>query len=193
MTTDTTLNTEISLKNVRVSFPHIFEPKAFPGSPVAKFSCTFLLDKTIHKDLIIKVAALIKEVALSNFKDKKLPMADKLCLRDGDLTGREENVGCWVLTASEAKRPIVVDQSRTPLVKEDEVIYPGCRVNAKVRLWAQDNQYGRRINANLIGVQFAGDAERFAGGRPNYSADDVFDDISDFEAGSNENENDPFA
>ena len=37
-------------------------------------------------------------------------------------------------------------------------------MNAIVELWAQDNNYGKRINASLAGVQFAKDGEAFAGG-----------------------------
>lgn len=174
------LNLDLNLKNVRISYPHLFEPKTFPGSTSAKFSATFLLDKVKHKDLVAQIGATIKALAAQAFKDKKTPMPDKLCLRDGDLTGRDENVGCWTLTSSESKRPVVVDQSKTPLVAADDVVYAGCYVNAKVRLWAQDNQYGRRINANVLGVQFAGDGERFGGAGRNYSADEMFDDVSGF-------------
>jgi hypothetical protein len=46
-----------------------------------------------------------------------------------------------------------------------------------VELWAQDNQYGKRINASLGGVQFAKDGESFGGGGNVVEADD-FDDLS---------------
>ena len=41
----------------------------------------------------------------------------------------------------------------------------------------QDNAYGKRVNASLRGVQFAGDGEAFGGGRP--AEVDEFEDISD--------------
>ena len=35
-----------------------------------------------------------------------------------------------------------------------------------VELWAQDNQYGKGVNATLRGVQFYRDGQAFTGGRP---------------------------
>jgi hypothetical protein len=49
-------------------------------------------------------------------------------------------------------------------------------VVAIVELWAQDNSWGKRINATLKGVQFYQDGEAFAGG-VSASADD-FEDLS---------------
>jgi len=70
----------------------------------------------------------------------------------------------------------VVDRDRTPLVAADGKPYAGCYVTAIVELWPQDNQYGRRINATLSGVQFERDGDAFGGSAP-ASADD-FDDLS---------------
>ncbi|MWN55950.1 ssDNA-binding protein, partial [Escherichia coli] len=53
----------------------------------------------------------------------------------------------------------------------------GCYVNAVIDIWAQDNNFGKRINASLGGVQFLRDGDAFAGGGV-ASADD-FDDISE--------------
>jgi hypothetical protein len=71
----------------------------------------------------------------------------------------------------------VVDRDRTPLTASDGKPYAGCFVNAVVELWAQDNQYGKRINASLGGVQFAADGDAFGGGGVRTEADD-FDDLS---------------
>jgi hypothetical protein len=171
-------NYEINLAGVRISYPHLFEPFSFQGQGKAKYSAKFLLSKETQMPLVQKIAAAMKALAADSYKDKKLPPADKLCLRDGDAGGREEEVGYWVLSASEDSRPVVVDQKRSPLVEDDDVIYPGCVVNGKIRLWAQDNQFGRRINANLLGVQFVKDGEKLGSGRTRQSADDMFDDVS---------------
>jgi hypothetical protein len=34
-------------------------------------------------------------------------------------------------------------------------------VDAVIRPWAQDNQWGKRVNASLVAVKFAGDNEPF--------------------------------
>ena len=183
--------TEIALRDVRISYPHLFEPFSYQGEGKAKYSAKFLIPKT-NTALVKQVADAMKELAANTYKDKKLPPADKLCLRDGDQTGRDEDAGYWVLSASDDARPVVVDQKRNPLTKEDDVIQPGFWVNAKVRLWAQDNKYGKRINANLLGVQFVKEGERLGSGRTRQSADEMFDSVEAFqdEAGG---ESDPFA
>lgn len=185
-------NYEINLPNVRISYPHLFEPFAYQGQGKAKYSAKFMLHKVEHKALIAQVAEKIKAMAAESYKDKKVPPADKLCMRDGDLSGRDEEAGYWVISASEDRRPVVVNRDKSPLVAEDDVIFPGCRVNAKIRLWAQDNQYGKRINANLLGVQFVKKDEKLGSGRSQQSADEMFDDVSgafgDDDAGSD----DPF-
>ncbi|MDQ9777799.1 DUF2815 family protein, partial [Acinetobacter baumannii] len=43
-------------------------------------------------------------------------------------------------------------------------------------LWCQDNNYGKRINASLRGVQFLKDGEAFAGG--GIASEDDFEDLS---------------
>ena len=178
---------DIKLPNVRVSYPHLFTPKAFQGQGIAKYSAAFLLHKKDHAELIKSIAAAMVEMAKENFKDKRLPPPDKLCLRDGDQSGKADYAGYWVLTATEAKRPVVIDKDKSALAAEDDVIYPGCHVNGYVRLWAQDNQYGKRINANLLGVQFAGPGDPLSQGASTPAVDDMFGDASDFA------EADPFA
>lgn len=47
--------------------------------------------------------------------------------------------------------------------EDDCEIYSGCFVNAKINLWAQKNTYGKRINCELIAIQFASDGEALDG------------------------------
>ena len=187
------LSLEINLVNVRVSYPHIFEPYAGPNGGRAKYSAKFLLSKTEHKALIATAGAQIKALIAKEFKGKtRVPAGDKLCLRDGDQSGVPDEAGFWTLSASESTRPVVVHKDRSPLVESDGVIYPGCRVNAKIRLWAQDNTYGVRINANLLGVQFVKDDEKLGSGRTQYSADDLFEDVSGAFGDDSPTDADPF-
>ena len=55
--------------------------------------------------------------------------------------------------------------------------YAGCYVNAVIELWFQNNGFGKRVNANLLGVQFFKDGEPF-GDNAGASADD-FDAFGD--------------
>jgi hypothetical protein len=183
--------TEIVLKQVRISYPHLFEPFAMYPSEKAKYSAKFLIPKS-NTALVDKIKAEIIELAKASFKDKKCPPQDKLCLKDGDHTGKDEDKGHWIFSASEDSRPVVVDQKVNPLTKEDDVVYPGCVVTARVRLWAQDNIWGKRINANLLGVQFVKDGERLGSGRTRQSAEEMFESVEGFDEGGDAG-NDAFA
>ena len=158
----------ITLTKVRLSYPHVFERSMF-NNEEGKFSAVLLIPKD-SKD----AKHLMREIKRAN-ESLKAPK-DKLCIRDGDDVDSEGYEGHWALKASNRDRPVVVDRDRTPLVKDDNVIYPGCYVNAKVGLWAQDNRYGKRINCNLHGIQFHSDGESFGSDR--ITADD-FDDLQD--------------
>ena len=49
-------------------------------------------------------------------------------------------------------------------------------MNVSLELWAQDNNYGKRVNATLMGVQFFRDGDAFAGG--GVASEEDFDDVS---------------
>ena len=68
-----------------------------------------------------------------------------------------------------------------PLTAADGRPYAGCYVIANVELWAQDNNYGKRINASLRGVQFLRDGDAFSGGGA--ASEDEFDEVEGSDAG----------
>jgi tripartite-type tricarboxylate transporter receptor subunit TctC len=55
----------------------------------------------------------------------------------------------------------VVGRKLEVLTEDDNKPFAGCYVNATIRLWAQDNQYGKRINAQLRAVQYVKDGAAF--------------------------------
>lgn len=103
---------------------------------------------------------------------------NKICFIDGDAKAEYEGFeGNMALSATNRQHPTVVDKDRSPLTEADGVVYAGCYVNAVVEIWAQDNQWGKRINASLKGVQFYADGNAFAGG--GVASVDDFEDISE--------------
>lgn len=164
----------IRLNNVRLSFPSLFQKAQFEGADT-KYEATFLLDKIKHGDVIKQIEQAIKDKIASDLKGAKVGR-DKLCLRDGDEVEYDGYAGHMTLKTSTKKRPLVVNKDKSPLTEQDGVVYSGCYVNALVDLWAQNNQFGKRINSTLLGVQFAGDGEAFASGGSSVSVDD-FDDL----------------
>lgn len=168
---------KIKVKNVRLSFPSLFQQATFGGESTGKYEATFILDKVDHADVIEKINAECQRLMKEELKSK-IP-SEKVCLKDGDDLGRDELADKYSIKASTKKRPLVIDRDKTPLTDDDNKIYAGCYVNAIFSLWAQNNSYGKRINAQLEGVQFYGDGEPFGDGGASVDDFDMFDDDDD--------------
>ena len=167
---------KIKIENARLSFPSLFSTSKFGGEDTGKYEATFILDKKQHKKLIETIEAEIDKVIKTELKGKH-PGEDRVCLKDGDDADRPEMAGKMTLKASTKKRPLVIDRDKTPLTEDDNKPYAGCYVNAYISLWAQNNSWGKRINAQLEGVQFFGDGDPF--GTPGIDVDD-FECLDEF-------------
>lgn len=149
---------KIKVARTRLSFPSLFRTAKFGEEDTGKYEATFVLDKVKHAKEIDQIKAAISALMAEN--KIKVP-SDKLCLKDGDESGRPEFEGAYTIKASTKKRPVVIGKDRAPITEDDNVIYAGCFVNAIMSLWFQNNQFGKRVNAQLDGVQFAADGEPF--------------------------------
>ena len=166
-------NAKIHLKNVRLSFPSLFRRAQFNPGEDGKYEATFLFSKK-EKKLKAKIDKAIKtKIAESGIK----VASDKRCLKDGDEVEYNGYEGMWSIKASQSRRPTVIDRDRTPVTEEYNVIYAGFYVNAIIDLCIQNNSFGKRVNANLYGVQFVKDGEAFGMGPVDVTDD--FDDLSD--------------
>ena len=163
----------IKMANVRISFPSLFQTEVFGGEDTGKYTATFILDKTEHAGIIKEINAKIAAITKEKFKNKPLP-PDRVCLKNGDDMEREEFQGKMTIKAATKKRPTVINRDKSVLTAEDDVIYAGCYVNAIIGLWAQDNQFGKRINATLYGVQFANNGEPFTSSGVDVDEFDMF-------------------
>lgn len=163
---------KVRIENVRLTFPQLFEPKQVNGQGDPKFSAAFLIPRD-HKQLpdiqkAIIAAAEAKWGAKHLEVLKSLKAADRLPTHDGDGKGEYDGyAGNIFINASNKIRPLVIGggpDGRAPLAASDGKPYSGCYVNVILEFWAQDNQFGKRVNASLLGVQFIADGERLAGG-----------------------------
>lgn len=172
----------IVIKNVRLSYPHLFKAWAKnPDKETPKYSARFLMDKKAHAADIKALGQHLNKLMQDNFKGR-IP-ADKLFMRDGAGSAKPEQENAWMISASESRRPDVRNRDKSLIVEEDDIVYAGCYVNALIRPWAQNNIHGKRLNANLLAVQFVRDGDRFGAERPD--VDEAFGDISgDFEGGT---------
>lgn len=168
--TDKTPIGEIRLKDVRLSFAQIFEPKKFGAQDDSKprYSCSFLFAKDtpsgIQNEKLVRET--IKAVATEKW-GKNMPKLKEnmFCFRNGDNEDWDGYAGHWYVSAArpgDGTPPVIVDHDPSkPLTAKDGRPYSGCYVNAIVRIYAQDNQYGKRINASLEAIQFLRHGEAF--------------------------------
>lgn len=163
-----------TFNGARLAFPDIFEP-----NKDGKFAAAFIFPPD-HPG-IEALKKVVQEVGAAKWGPKwaqigkELKAGDNLLIHNGDskasYVGYEGNL---FFNANNTVRPTVVDRDRSPLVAADGKPYSGCYVNVIIDVWAQDNQYGKKVNAQLQGIQFVKDGEAFSGGG-------VAADSSDFE------------
>lgn len=183
----------ILVRGVRASYPHIGTPYKGKGADKARYGMTGLMPKgKKYRDAKDLIRDEIRRIVKEQNKGKDIAAKYKF-LRDGDEAGREEYEGMFEVHAGEYKRPAARHKIRDPKTNRpkkltpeeaDEIIYPGCWVNMLIRPWWQDNEWGKKVNANLIAVQFVGDDESFGQGR--VSEDDIdstFDDFAEDDSG----------
>lgn len=178
----TTSPTRVQIKDIRFNYTNglFAAQKPQTGEGKAKFNVVAIGGKQ-HPQLA-EIKAAILAAAETKWPGKgaamvqQLAAQNRICLQDGD--GKADKpgyAGNWFINASNELRPLVVGPQREPLVVSDGKPYPGSYGNMIVEFWAQDNQFGKRINASLLGVQHVKDGERLAGG--GVAAADDFDAI----------------
>ena len=179
------MSKKIILRNVRLSYEHIFKASAFDDSQEAKFSATFIIPKD-HPDLPAVKKAYFEagqETFPSEFAGGSWPRGFTCSLKDADkdvdssgtLLAEKNPVyaGCYILEANSTRRPVALNRDKSAVTEEDGIIYSGCYVNAS--LAAAGYTFGKvkkGVKAYLNGVQFVRDGERFG-----MDASSDFDDL----------------
>ena len=169
------------IRNARIAFPNLFEAKTVQGEGKPAFSASFLLDPkdpqvAALNDLIDKVGAEKWGTKAAGIV-KTLRATDKVCLHDGNNKSNYQGFEDMLYVSARGyTKPLVLDEAKNELTAQSGKPYAGCYVDAVLEIYAQDNNYGKRINATLKGVQFRRDGDAFAGGAPASDAD--FDDLS---------------
>jgi len=182
--TQATNPARVKIVGARTAFMNVFVPKAAEAGGKAKYSSAFILDP--KAPYIAAIEAAIEHVAKAKWADKAPAVLKKLRedKRIGFQRGPRVNKdgepyegfeGMFSLNASSDAQPTLLDADRTPITKTGK-LYSGCYVVANVEAWAQDNDFGRRINFTLRGLQFMKSGDAFGGGAP--ASEDEFEDIS---------------
>lgn len=172
----------ILVKDVRLAFPVLWVAKAIEEGGEKAFSCSLLLPPN-HPQLAairgaMKSAAVEKWGAKADAIYKALVAADKVALHNGDAKADYDGFpGNLFISCRSKVRPSVFDGQKNPLTEADGVIYAGCYVNASIEFWGQENSWGKRLNAQICGVQKKRDGDAFAGGAKAADADEFPEEL----------------
>ena len=179
----------IYLSKVRLSFPKLIEAQASQEGASKKFGADLIMTQADPQ--FAKFMGEIGKVATEKWKehagavlqliqnDRKLrcfgmgnEKIDKKTFKP--YAGYQDNV--YISASSNEDRPPQVIRADGTIIPNDNTmertaaarkLYGGCYVNAAVRPWPQDNQFGRGVRCELIAVQFAADGEAFGESEPN--------------------------
>lgn len=171
-----------TLSNVRLSFPSLFEKAQYDGKET-KYEATLLIPKE-NEELLELIKTHTKKALLEKFGSadkipKGITKGVRYCLRDGDDVEYDGYAGHMSFKASNDKRPRTMNRKKEPCEADSGLLYAGCFVDAIVELWVQNNNYGSRVNANLLAVRHREDGEPFGAGGIPADVEDDFDDLED--------------
>jgi len=183
-------NTQVVLKNVRLSYVHLTKAYAREGSADPKYSTTILLPKSDTAGFQALNAAIQAAIqrGLEGKWNGKAPAQPPTPVWDGDghtQSGNEfgpECKGHWVFTAStKADRPVqIVGPDLQPILDSTQ-IYSGMYANICVNFFPYNFQGRKGIGCGLGPVQKVRDGE-VLGGQP-VTAESVFTAVKTDSAG----------
>ncbi len=167
------MSEKVKISNARLAFPSLFNTDSYD-----RYSAVLILEP--NNPAIAAINAAIDKVVKAELKGKK-PGSASLCLRKSE--EKANNYEGFTATnyhvSASRKEPFkpnqVIDRDKSEITNP-KALYAGCYVNALINVWAQDNSYGKRVNAELVGIQFVKDGEKFGRGSTDV-ADDDFDSL----------------
>lgn len=195
---------KVIVLGARLSFASLFEMNVQKDPETGQERSTWKANLLIPKEGADKVIGVFKGQRMPVLKALKLASAEakakkwgdeskwpklkpeKVFLRDGDLENWDGYAGHWYISASAqpTDRPAVVTNRKDGNGNWIEAEpggrgapYSGCYVNATILAWAQDNEHGKRVNAQIKAVQFFKDGEAF-GAAPTNPNEDFTDDMA---------------
>jgi len=178
----------IFLSNDRLSFPHLAEPQRQVNEATGKerisYNCEFLMpqDHAGFQQFMARYGAM----ALEKWKEHAQTVMGMIqqdrklrCFGMGSEKVNKKTfqpydgyAGNVFITAGRDSAPQMIQADGSPVDPANTMafqqlarkMYGGCRVNAAVKPWLQENKHGRDIRCDSIAVQIAGDDTAFGAG-----------------------------
>lgn len=198
---------KVNLKNVRIAWFFGFEKaKAKNDGEKDAYRVEILVDKDDHKNiakldeaaLAVMTEALKSEKAAEKWLKRESGLDGNIskdcAIKDGDERDTEdENYEhkIWIRAKSYKQPRILTSEGEETRDGEEDlegndlegkVPYGGCFANVSIELWGQNNDTGKGLRCNWLGVKFVEDGEAFGGGggsTERANDDDLDDDDED--------------
>ncbi len=178
----------IYLSDVRLSFPHLVEPQRQKNEATGKerisYNCELLMspDHPGYVQFMQKYA----EMAAGKWREHanqvmQMVQAERKlrCYGRGEEKVNKKTfqpydgyAGNVYITCGRDTPPQAIQEDGRPVDPGNTMayqavmrkMYGGCRVNAAVKPWLQENQYGRGVRCDLVAIQFFCDDASFGDG-----------------------------
>lgn len=180
---DKSTQVELMLTNVRLSYADCYTPYVSTndeGKQTATYGVHCLMDPTDAN--VAKVKEAQRKVAQAAWGDNwqailnSIAAKDDACLHKGEVSRPTEEAyqGKFYVSARSKARPtcVATQGGVNVIVHQGEPLapYSGCFANVKIAIYAQGangkpSKWGKRINAQLMGVQFVRHGDAFGGGK----------------------------
>ena len=157
----------MQVNEVILSYPWLFKPRApqqrQDGSmSESRYTAQFIMPIETHRDAIVQIKSQISRFA-KVCVGQEMPL-DRTCLRDGrqQMDRPEVQQAFYVNTATGIAPDVRLRDASKAQASDAAKFYAGCIVNAYFGLWYQNNPPaigGKRINGNLIAVQWVADGK----------------------------------
>lgn len=183
----------IYIGNARLSFPNLVEPQKRvneqTGEVRLSYNCSLLIAPTDpgYQAFMKRYA----ELAAEKWKEHAQTVMNMIhqdrksrCYAAGEEIINKKTFQPYdgyaghVVISAGSKNPVQaiavdgkpIDPANTMLYQQTlRKLYAGCRVNAAISPWIQENRHGRGIRCDLIAIQFAGDDAPFGAGETDAS------------------------
>lgn len=174
--------TQVITGTVRLSYLHVFKPRAQAEGADPKYSACLLIPKSDTKTVnAIKAACEAARLSSAALFNGKVPEKLKSPVHDGDgemPSGGSygpEAKGMWVLNCSSKSQPGLVDRNVNPILDQTE-LYSGCWGRVDLNFFCYNTNGNKGIAAGLNNIQKIRDDEPLGGKQ---RASDVFEAVED--------------
>ena len=178
----------IYLSDVRLSFPHLAEPQRQVNEATGKerisYNCEFIMPQ--DHDGFIQFMQRYGSMVLEKWKEHAQTVMGMIqqdrklrCFGRGEEKINNKTfqpydgyAGHVFITSGRDSPPQMIQANAQPVDPSNTMayqqlarkMYGGCRVNAAIKPWLQENKHGRGVRCDLIAIQFAGDDTPFGEG-----------------------------